>query len=462
MRKRHKGFVFKFTTNLSVFVLLTISLIFGSVNISNANEYLCSNFKIPNSDNPNWTFSEAKDLRIVFVWNIHDPNKCIATLRNGLGEFAIRYNTSNSKLQQTWDLIRSGDYVAIAASVEVPIDWLLADPNDRGIRWSGNGQLLDDISSIASLYDSKGEFIPYPLRGSISKVTLWGVWFSKNQGLKSSECQFPSAENIYSPPTDPLDPKYRLTISDFGLRPTIKIEMSETRNCIFLVHSGPVEQEIQNSNQSDFLAEKAFWDSSASNFFPAILNSPNKIVQIGFGNFGLSGQSCNWGFKCPWAKITSKPNLISHTDSVISSDNSLTITSSLDLGVNPKIDDLVGIYIGYYYWYSGGPTYTSGGWTINWKNPSSFTARYNRGGYDSPLRKMQYQTHYITIPVQNLLLSPQDKAAADKAAADKAAADKAAAKVTVGSKSTITCTKGKLTKKVTASNPKCPAGFKRR
>jgi hypothetical protein len=48
------------------------------------------------------------------------------------------------------------------------------------------------------------------------------------------------------------------------------------------------------------------------------------------------------------------------------------------------------------------------------------------------------------------------KAAADKAAADKAAADKAAAT----KKTTITCVKGKLTKKVTAVKPLCPAGYK--
>ena len=50
------------------------------------------------------------------------------------------------------------------------------------------------------------------------------------------------------------------------------------------------------------------------------------------------------------------------------------------------------------------------------------------------------------------------KAAADKAAADKAAADKAAA----SKKITITCTKGKLKKKVTAVKPKCPTGYKKK
>jgi hypothetical protein len=65
-----------------------------------------------------------------------------------------------------------------------------------------------------------------------------------------------------------------------------------------------------------------------------------------------------------------------------------------------------------------------------------------------------------------------DKAAADKAAADKAAADKiiqdakleaarilAAAKAAANKKTTITCVKGKLVKKVTAIKPKCPAGY---
>jgi hypothetical protein len=70
-----------------------------------------------------------------------------------------------------------------------------------------------------------------------------------------------------------------------------------------------------------------------------------------------------------------------------------------------------------------------------------------------------------------------DKVAADKAAAAdaKAAADKiiqdakleaakilAAAKAIAKKKTTITCTKGKLTKKVAGINPKCPSGYKKK
>ena len=57
-----------------------------------------------------------------------------------------------------------------------------------------------------------------------------------------------------------------------------------------------------------------------------------------------------------------------------------------------------------------------------------------------------------------------DKAAADRIAADKAAADKAAASSKAGNQSaikkTITCVKGKLSKKVTAIKPVCPNGYK--
>lgn len=59
------------------------------------------------------------------------------------------------------------------------------------------------------------------------------------------------------------------------------------------------------------------------------------------------------------------------------------------------------------------------------------------------------------------------KAAADIAAADKTAAElkarqEVAAKAATNKKTTITCIKGKLTKKVTAVKPKCPVGYKKK
>ena len=55
----------------------------------------------------------------------------------------------------------------------------------------------------------------------------------------------------------------------------------------------------------------------------------------------------------------------------------------------------------------------------------------------------------------------EEAAAVDKAAADLLAQQKAAAaKAAATKKTTITCIKGKLTKKVTAIKPKCPSGYK--
>jgi hypothetical protein len=61
-----------------------------------------------------------------------------------------------------------------------------------------------------------------------------------------------------------------------------------------------------------------------------------------------------------------------------------------------------------------------------------------------------------------------EKALAEKALADKAAADKVAGEKTIQTKvvtvkkTTITCIKGKSTKKVSAVKPSCPAGYKKK
>jgi hypothetical protein len=48
------------------------------------------------------------------------------------------------------------------------------------------------------------------------------------------------------------------------------------------------------------------------------------------------------------------------------------------------------------------------------------------------------------------------------AAADLKAKQEAAAKAAALKKTTITCVKGKLTKKMTAAKPKCPTGYKKK
>jgi hypothetical protein len=52
------------------------------------------------------------------------------------------------------------------------------------------------------------------------------------------------------------------------------------------------------------------------------------------------------------------------------------------------------------------------------------------------------------------------EAAAAKAAAELKAKQETEANTAANKKTTITCVKGKLTKKITAVKPKCPTGYK--
>jgi membrane protein involved in colicin uptake len=54
------------------------------------------------------------------------------------------------------------------------------------------------------------------------------------------------------------------------------------------------------------------------------------------------------------------------------------------------------------------------------------------------------------------------KAAQDKAAAELKAKQEAEAKAAAIKKTTITCVKGKVIKKVTSTKPKCPVGYKKK
>lgn len=77
-----------------------------------------------------------------------------------------------------------------------------------------------------------------------------------------------------------------------------------------------------------------------------------------------------------------------------------------------------------------------------------------------------YGSVFRAQPTTKAKQEADDKAAADKAAVDlkaKQEADaKAVALAAAKKRTTITCVKGKLTKKVTAVNPKCPAGYKKK
>ena len=75
--------------------------------------------------------------------------------------------------------------------------------------------------------------------------------------------------------------------------------------------------------------------------------------------------------------------------------------------------------------------------------------------------RIQQENEAKQVAADKVAQATRDKAAADKVAADELARQKAVAdKAAALNKITITCTKGKLIKKVTAFKPKCPSGYK--
>ena len=121
--------------------------------------------------------------------------------------------------------------------------------------------------------------------------------------------------------------------------------------------------------------------------------------------------------------------------------------------------------------------------TTKFEKDSMLELRFFRGGDPKvPLTDLSGYTLVYTLKLQPPTAAEiaaekaaadkkiaDEKAAADKVIADKAAADKviadkaaAAAKAAAAKKITITCVKGKLSKKVTAAKPVCPKGYKKK
>ena len=102
--------------------------------------------------------------------------------------------------------------------------------------------------------------------------------------------------------------------------------------------------------------------------------------------------------------------------------------------------------------------------------PSTFSFTFNEKVEDGPSSIRVVASGVASLPFDVNISGGFDKVAADKAIADKSVAEAkviadakaAAAKVTSLKKITITCVKGKLTKKVTAVKPACPAGYKKK
>jgi hypothetical protein len=99
-------------------------------------------------------------------------------------------------------------------------------------------------------------------------------------------------------------------------------------------------------------------------------------------------------------------------------------------------------------------------------NPRDDVERYSRAplssGQSVKVRDLVVLAEEVTKGRATFRVLTGAEYQANQEAKAKVATDKVAAKLGQDKKSTITCTKGKLSKKVTAISPKCPAGYKKK
>ena len=479
---------------VSIFLLLSLF-----VQPSKATDYSCQYSPQKLTEDPIWTTSSAKDLKFIVSWAFKDPENCIIGMYGndealGRTDFYWKYASSGRyNFPAVWNVTKSGEMTLVSAETEFPIPLLQSLPN-RNLDGYGSDLMQEkqDYSVqtfIKTRQDSR--FSSTIVDGKYGLASLWGNWFSKNQGIFPDQCRPISPQNDMTK----LNAKVSWKILNPGPKPTVEISIQEDSNCIFLVHAGPLARSLGlntfDSSKQKSLAERPFWSGEAPPYFNQILSKPNQLVQVAIGDF--TRKALGYGGEDSDTDIveTLPSEILSHSDSVIRDGQSVKVATTIDLtNISSASSKVVTVYSGFYWWYSKNSSYTSAGWRINYSG-DSWTARYSSGGSLPGGVFMGYTARAVKIPIVDLLNSAAEKAAAEKAALDKAAADKAsaekavlrkvaadkasaeladliaqqnaiAAKVVQGKKTTVTCLKGKASKTVTAVKPVCPAGYKKK
>jgi len=505
-----------------VFALLTGFI--SPLNAQAVEDYSCLNFKVIN-ERGLWSISEGPQVtKAVVTWSIFDPGNCITKGLSGLITSSVTWQAANY-VKGWWDGVwssqRDGNNYVVILTFDIPNTWLVAVGNSPGT-YSGEMTNLGFLSG-SYLYSSKlierkvsstqtkSEFVT----AYITTSSLWSLVLSNRQKIERSECIPEQSKDTYYNVAATTNVK----VIEAGAKPTISIEISDSTNCIFLLHTP-----IIGKASSEKLINYPFWKVEGQKFWNDLVGSNSNLIRVSANTFGQAVKSNyfeSFKFEMDAIPVDSK-------DSVSLADNKITVTSILDLSrldrssINTKSE--AQIVIGAYAKYDAVSSCTSGGWRVNWTTPSTYTVRYSSGGCTASGLMNSYQVISTKIPLLDLLESngvakadakaaaelkakqeadakakasaelkaKQDadaKVAADKAAAElkakqeaeiKAAAElkwkeaeaaaaaelkakqEAEAKIAANKKTSITCVKGKLTQKVTAVKPVCPKGYKKK
>ena len=478
---------------------------------SNAEDYSCLQPPDTFSKDPTWVTSSSKDLKFVVSWSFKDPEKCIIGMSSDpVYGNNFKYPKSFGEFYQfptKWTVTRDGEMALVSAEVEFPVSLLKAQTHlDNEKSWLNFFQTNNDFNVHGYLkIRNSSKYSDLSLNGEYGLAQLWGNWFSKNQEIFPTNCKPTNIQHDISR----LNSKISWRILESGSNSKVEISLSNESNCIFLVHSGPLETFKSDtgftSELNKTLAEYAFWDGQGSIYFSKILSNPDQLIQVALGDFTEEKPyKPTPGDGREIIKVLNFPDLsISHKDSISKNDEVVKVVTTInqDSLASTQIKNLT-LYIGFYSWHLFGGANIPSGWNVSFTG-NTWTARYSSGGGLRSGNQMVYQTRAIKIPVADLLTSPEAKAAAElkskqeaeakaaaelkakqeaeaKVTADRLAAIKAAAeaeadareaeiraaeeeaKAKAAKKTTITCIKGKLIKKVTSVKPKCPSGYKKK
>jgi len=400
----------------------------------------CAGFSpYPAAETPNWTVFNGPKMTFQVTWTIPDKNSCITGLESGRGPTLVKgYGISNTWPQTSWKLVRSNEFSILIATFEVPPSWVESSFLAQARYYIAIDFAFVDLSIRGNPYGLS-------LRGKFYWDDLWGIYFSKKQDIYSEDCDVIESEKPYGATVKYL-PDFTYRVDSPGKNPTLNIDIADTRKCIHLIGVLPVSKDSVRDVLSDFptlfkidryFAHYAFWDSRAKEFLSLFQTNQIPKLRIAQGDFArTTSVPRTLESETELHEILSPVTEVNHTDTVVRNNTRVTITSKLDLSsiditrINP--DSITGVYVGYYYPYSGTLSCYSSRWSVT-ESGSTIKLRYTKGSCLDPEQKYQYQTKYIQIPTLDLLYGV-GKADSERKAIAEAAEAKAKAAIELKAK----------------------------
>lgn len=482
-------------------LLLAFAMVVSLVSPISANavdDFSCLNFKVLNEKGL-WSLSEGPEVTTAVVtWSVEDPGNCVIGIPTGAwikgDQIEVNWTSVNyirGKFYGTLSSARSGQNYVVIMKFDIPNTWISSVANTPGT-WGGiemSQQKLYSLGEGGGLWTtldleakaSSSQKQSKTLRAELAAATLWGLLLSNRQKLVRDDCIPEPTKYWYSETSVSSEIK----VIAAGQRPKISIEISEPSNCAFLIHTPT----IGTAKQDNLL--NPFWTSKGTSYWSNLVSAKPDLIQVSTKVFGEKRNRSSWpnGFE-----IRGDATPVASSSSLSLVNNKILINSELDLTqLNKSLINrtseaqiVIGVYsrINTVSSGSGSP----GGWRVTWVSANSFRIGYSRGGSTPTGIFDDYQVASVKIPLIDLLEDSATRERAKQEAEAKARADaearadaaareaaeiaereaaaiaeaEAAAKAAAKKKTTITCVKGKLAKKVTAVKPVCPKGYKKK